>query len=239
MGRELMAILKKEMRSYFNSPIAYIVTMTFLLFCAVSTFFIQTFFANDTASLRDFFGMVPIVFVIVVPAITMRAWAEERRQGTIELLLTLPYREGSLVVGKFLGALLLLSAMCVLTLPIPLLLTRFGDFDGGELAAQYLGILLVGASGLSVGLFVSALATNQLSSFLASLFILLAFTMASQVNAVASLPAWVASAANAVSFGYHFWNFQKGLLDTRDLFFYLIVCGLFLYLNNRVLAVRR
>jgi ABC-2 type transport system permease protein len=239
MRCELLPVIKKEMRSYFNSPIAYIIVVTFLVFCAVFTFFLQTFFANDAASLRDFFGIVPMVFVVVVPALTMRSWAEEKKQGTLELLLTLPYREASLAAGKFLAAFCLLGIMCALTLPIPLLLGMFGDFDWGEILAQYLGVILVGAAGLSVGLFVSSLATNQVSSFLASLFILLAFTMVSQVNSLVVLPSWAANAANSLSFGYHFWNFQKGLLDTRDLFFYLVVCGLFLYLNVKALSFRR
>ena len=239
MPANMLPIVRKELRSYFNSPIAYVVMVTFVLFCSIWVFFLQSFFASDTASLRSLFGIVPMVFIIVMPAITMRSWAEEKKLGTVEVLLTLPFRESTLVLGKFLAAVLLLAIMIALTLPLPLLLARFGDFDWGEVAGQYIGVLLLGCAGISVGLFVSSLATNQVSSFLVSLFVLLVFTLISQVNLVFSLPILLARVFNYLALGAHFNNFQKGLVDTRDLLYYLLVCALFLYLNVKTLVFKK
>jgi len=239
MLNNILPLIRKELRSYFNSPIAYVVLVTFVLFCAIWVFYMQTFFAANSASLRSLFGIVPMVFIIVMPAITMRSWAEEKKLGTLEVLMTLPFRESTLVLGKFAAAVVLLVIMIGLTLPLPLLLSRFGDFDWGEVAGQYIGVLLLGCSGIAVGLFISSLTTNQVSSFLVSLFVLLVFTLISQVNLVFSLPVLLARVFNYLALGAHFNNFQKGLIDTRDLLYYLLVCALFLYLNVKTLVFKK
>jgi ABC-2 type transport system permease protein len=239
MINNIIPIVKKELKSYFNSPIAYVLVVTFLVFCSVWVFYLQTFFAANMASLRGFFSVIPIVFIIVMPALTMRSWAEEKKLGTMEVLLTLPYRESTLVLGKFLAALSLLGLMIALTLPLPLLLSRFGEFDWGEILGQYIGVVLLGAAGISVGLFVSSLMSNQISSFLISLFVLLVLTLISQVNQVLVLPPWAAGVFNFLSFGHHFSNFQRGLIDTRDLLYYGIVSALFLYLNTKTLIFKK
>ena len=232
-------VIRKELKSYFNSPIAYVVVITFLVFSSIWIFYLQSFFAANTASLRGYFSVIPIVFIIVMPAITMRSWAEEKKLGTLEVLLTLPFRESTLVLGKYIAALALLAIMIGLTLPIPLLAARFGSFDWGEILSQYLGALLIGAAGISVGLFVSSLTTNQVSAFLVSLFVLLVLTLIAQVNVVLSPPAWAAGIFNFISLGQHFSNFQRGLIDTRDLAYYLLVSGLFLYLNTKTLVFKK
>ncbi|MBN2551463.1 MAG: ABC transporter permease subunit [Spirochaetales bacterium] len=239
MTKNILPIIKKELRSYFNSPIAYIVVVTFLVFSSIWVFYLQTFFASNVASLRGFFSVIPIVFIIVMPALTMRSWAEEKKLGTMEVLMTLPFRESTVVMGKFLAALALLAIMVALTLPLPLMLGRFGNFDWGEILGQYIGVILLGAAGISVGLFVSSLVSNQISSFLISLFVLLVLTLISQVNLVFPLPPWAAGIVNFVSLGYHFSNFQRGLIDTRDLLYYAVVSALFLYLNTKTLVFRK
>ena len=239
MMKNILPIIKKELRSYFNSPIAYIVVVTFLVFSSIWVFYLQTFFASNVASLRGFFSVIPIVFIIVMPALTMRSWAEEKKLGTMEVLMTLPFRESTVVMGKFLAALALLAIMVALTLPLPLMLSRFGNFDWGEILGQYIGVILLGAAGISVGLFVSSLTSNQISSFLISLFVLLVLTLISQVNMVFPLPPWAAGIVNFVSLGYHFSNFQRGLIDTRDLLYYAVVSALFLYLNTKTLVFRK
>jgi ABC-2 type transport system permease protein len=239
MMKNILPILKKELKSYFNSPIAYILVVTFLVFSSIWIFYLETFFASNVASLRNFFAVIPIVFIIIMPALTMRSWAEEKKLGTMEVLMTLPFRESTLVIGKFLAALTLLVIMIGLTLPLPLLLSRFGDFDWGEILGQYIGVVLLGAAGISVGMFVSSLMANQISSFLISLFVLLVLTLISQVNRVFTLPPWAAETVNFVSFGHHFSNFQRGLIDTRDLLYYGIVSALFLYLNTKTLVFRK
>ncbi len=239
MSINILPIIKKEFKSYFNSPIAYIVLVAFLVFSSVWLFYLQQFFARNVASLRIYFGIIPVVFIFLMPAITMRSWAEEKKMGTIEVLLTLPFKEGELVIGKFLAALGMLIIMMVLTLPIPLFLSPFGTFDWGEIFSQYIGLLLIGAAGISLGLFISAQATNQLSAFIIGVIVLLFLTLVTQVNQVAQLPPWAAGFFNYLSLGYHFENFGRGLIDSRDLFYYLLVISLFLYLNIKTLVFQK
>jgi ABC-2 type transport system permease protein len=239
MFADILPIVRKELKSYFNSPIAYIVVVSFLLFSSLWLFFLQQFFAANTASLRMMFAIFPLIFIIVMPALTMRSWAEEKKLGTMEVLMTLPYREDTLVLGKFLAAGALLLIMVALTLPIPLLLSRFGSFDWGEICGQYLGALLVGGSGIAVGLFISSLAANQISAFILSLFILLIMTMISQVNRIFPVAPWAAAVFNYLSLDTHYDAFQRGLIDSRDLAYYLIVICTFLYLNVQSLIFRK
>lgn len=239
MSINILPIIKKEFKSYFNSPIAYIVLVAFLVFTSVWLFYLQQFFTRNVASLRIYFGIIPVVFIFLMPAITMRSWAEEKKMGTIEILLTLPFKEGELVIGKFLAALGMLIIMMMLTLPIPLLLSPFGTFDWGEIFSQYFGLLLIGAAGISLGLFISAQATNQLSAFIIGVIVLLFLTLVAQVNQVAQLPPWAAGFFNYLSLGYHFESFGRGLIDSRDLFYYLLVIILFLYLNTKTLVFQK
>jgi ABC-2 type transport system permease protein len=239
MFANMAPVIRKELKSYFNSPIAYVVVVTFLVFSSIWVFYLQSFFAANQATLRGYFAVIPIVFIIVMPAITMRSWAEEKKLGTIEVLMTLPFRESTLVLGKFVAALALLAIMVGLTLPIPILASRFGSFDWGELFGQYLGAILLGAAGISVGLFFSSLTTNQISAFLVTLFVLLVLTLISQVNLVLATPPWAAGIFNFISMGQHFTNFQRGLIDTRDLAYYAVVSGLFLYLNIKTLVFEK
>jgi len=239
MSINILPIIKKEFKSYFNSPIAYIVLVAFLVFSSVWLFYLQQFFAINVASLRIYFGIIPVVFIFLMPAITMRSWAEEKKMGTIEVLLTLPFKEGELVIGKFLAALGMLIIMMLLTLPIPLFLSPFGTFDWGEIFSQYIGLLLIGAAGISLGLFISAQATNQLSAFIIGVIVLLFLTLVTQVNQVAQLPPWAAGFFNYLSLGYHFESFGRGLIDSRDLFYYLLVIFLFLYLNIKTLVFQK
>jgi ABC-2 type transport system permease protein len=239
MFANMAPVIRKELKSYFNSPIAYVVVVTFLVFSSIWVFYLQSFFAANQATLRGYFAVIPIVFIIVMPAITMRSWAEEKKLGTIEVLMTLPFRESTLVLGKFVAALALLAIMVGLTLPIPILASRFGSIDWGELFGQYLGAILLGAAGISVGLFFSSLTTNQISAFLVTLFVLLVLTLISQVNLVLATPPWAAGIFNFISMGQHFTNFQRGLIDTRDLAYYAVVSGLFLYLNIKTLVFEK
>lgn len=239
MFTNIMPVIRKELKSYFNSPIAYIVVVTFVLFSSLWLFSLQQFFAADMASLRVMFAIFPMIFIIVMPALTMRSWAEEKKLGTMEVLMTLPYREDTLVLGKFLAALTLLLIMIVLTVPIPLLLSRFGSFDWGEICGQYIGALLIGAVGIAVGLFVSSLASNQISAFILTLFILLIMTLISQVNRIFPVSPWAAAIFSYLSLDSHYDAFQRGLIDTRDLAYYLIVIAAFLYLNVQSLIFRK
>jgi ABC-2 type transport system permease protein len=169
----------------------------------------------------------------------MRSWAEERRQGTAELLLTLPVRERELVAGKFAAAGALLLVLVVLTLPLPLSLLPFGAFEPGQIAMEYLGVVLLGCAGIAAGQFVSALSANQISAFLFGAVFMLAITMVGQISTVAVLPGWLAAAISWISFDYHFDSFSKGVLDTRDVLYFAVLTVGFLYFTTKVLFVRR
>jgi ABC-2 type transport system permease protein len=236
---KIRAVVRKELSSYFNSPIAYIVVIGFLVFTSIWLFFLNQFFARNEASLRVYFGIFPMVFIFLVPAITMRSWAEERKSGTLEILLTLPFREAEVVAGKFLGAVILLLVMLALTIPLPLSLARLGAFDAGQIVGQYAGVFLVGCCGISMGLLISSLSANQISSYLFCGIALLSFTLAGQVNSIITLPRWLAGAVNSLSFGFHFDSFNKGILDSRDVSYYLLAIALFLFLNAQVLVRRK
>lgn len=237
--KSILSIVRKEMRSYFNSPIAYIVIVFFLVFTAVWLFYVAQFVVQDIASLRAYFGIMPIVFVGLIPALTMRSWAEESKLGTEEILLTLPYRESELVLGKFLGAYGLLLLILLLTVFVPFSVTPLGNFERGEIFGEYLGIALLGAAGTAIGLFVSSIARNQISAFILSAVALLFLTLVGQVNAIVDLPSWLASVINYVSLQYHVQSFIRGVFDTRDLIYFLVITVLFLYLNVKTLVFRK
>ncbi|NBF40812.1 MAG: ABC transporter permease subunit [Spirochaetes bacterium] len=237
--KSILTVARKELATYFNSPIAYIVVVFFLAFTSTWFFYIQQFLVQNVASMRSYFGILPVVFVILMPAITMRSWAEENKLGTAEVLLTLPLTEAQIVVGKFLGALGLLALMLVLTLPVPLTISPLAIFATGQIIGQYIGTFLLGAAAISVGLFVSSLSQNQITSFILGVVVLLALTLVNQVNVVINLPRWLGDLLNQLSLNHHFRSFEKGLLDSRDLAYYVLLVFLFLYLNTKVLIIRK
>ncbi len=232
-------VARRELSAYFNSPVAYIVVIFFLVLTSVWLFYGQRFFARDAATLRGYFAVWPLLFIVLLPALTMRSWAEEQRQGTAEILLTLPIRERDLVLGKFLAAWALLGLMFLLTLPVPLSAALFGSFDPGPIASQYLGALLLGGAGLAAGLLVSTLSANQVSAFLIGVALLLVLTLIGRLPAFLPLPSWLSGMLNALSLDYHFDSFRKGLLDTRDAVYFLVLIVGFLVFAARVLYLRR
>ncbi len=232
-------VVRKELASYFNSPIAYIVVIAYLVFTSVWLFYLNQFFVHNEASLRLYFGIIPTVFVFLIPALTMRSWAEERKSGTLEILLTLPFREGEVVAGKFIGAALLVLIMMALSVPLPLSLAPLGAFDAGQIVGQYIGVFLVGCCGISVGLFISSLSANQVSSYIFCGITLLALTLAGQAGSVANLPGWLAATLSAMAFGPHYESFTKGIIDSRDVSYYVLAAALFLFLNTQVLIRRK
>jgi ABC-2 type transport system permease protein len=169
----------------------------------------------------------------------MKLWAEERKLGSLELLLTLPYSEWDLVLGKFFSCFFALCIMVALTIPLPLSLLPLGFFDGGVIVSEYVGVLLLGASATSLGLLLSSVSKNQVSAFLGSAAILLFVMFVNQVPFTQNINPVLASFFNYVSLSFHFESFAKGLLDSRDLLFFLLSALLFLYLNTRVILFRK
>ena len=234
-----IALARKELFSYLNAPAFYGAAVFFLVFCSVWLFYIQRYFAINTASLRPYFSSFPLVFIMVIPVLTMKSWAEERKTGSIELLLTLPFSEWDLVLGKFFSVLTMLAMMLVLTIPLPLTLLPMGDFDTGVIVCEYVGAFLLGASAVALGLLLSSLSKNQAGSFLGSAVVLMAAMLIHQLTFTMNLPFWLNQAINFISLAFHFESFAKGLLDTRDLMYYLCSTVLFLFLTTRVILFRK
>jgi ABC-2 type transport system permease protein len=234
-----LALARKELYSALIAPATYIIGVFFLLFTAVWLYYLQSFFVRDEASLRSYFIAFPLAFILVVPGFTMKSWAEERKTGSIELLLTMPFSEWDLVLGKFFASFGLLAALLVLTLPVPLSILPLGRFDGGVIVCEYVGALLFGAAATALGLLLSSLSKNQAAAFLGSAAILLAVMLINQIAMTQSLPSWLSAAFLYLSFNYHFESFAKGLLDSRDLLFFIMSAALFLYLTTRALVFRK
>ena len=232
-----MALARKELYSWLNSPALYGITIFFLLFVSIWFYYLQRFFAMDSATLRPFFSAFPLAFILVIPVLTMKAWAEEKKIGSAEILFTLPFAEWELVWGKFLSCLALLVAMLALTLPVPLTLLPLGYFDPGVIFAEYTGALLLGSSAVALGLFLSSISKNQAAAFLGSVAVLLAVILIN--NFTSNLPPYLAALINFISLSFHFESFSRGLLDSRDIAFFLLTTGLFLFLNTQVLIFRK
>jgi ABC-2 type transport system permease protein len=237
--RTIAAVLRRELRGSFNTPVAYAVVVAFTLFTSGWLYFVQGFYAAGLAELRGWFGLMPIVFAFLVPATTMRSWAEERRQGTYELLATMPATEGELVIGKFLAAWSLAGLSLLLTIPVPLFASLFGSFDPGVLVAQYLGVLLMAAAATAIGQWVSSRAKNQVSAFLASTLLLLALVLVERVSGFLGTGGLLAAVLNWSSLAYHYEAFSRGVLDSRDLAYYGLVTAFFLYLTAAGIRARR
>ena len=234
-----LILARKELFQYLHTPAFYGAAVFFLLFGSVWLFFFQRYFAMDQATLRPYFGIFPVIYILVIPVITMKSWAEERKTGTSELLLTMPFSEWDLVLGKFLAVLALLVIMLLLTVPMPLTLARLGNFDAGMIFCEYLGALLLGASAASLGLLLSSLSKNQASSFLGSVVVLMIVMLINQLTFILNLPQWLSGFINFFSLAFHFESFSKGLLDSRDLAFFLLSTALFLFINTRVILYRK
>jgi ABC-2 type transport system permease protein len=234
--REALYIAGKELRSYFVSPVAYVIMAFWLV--ATGFFFYAAVTLGQEASLRNVFGVVIILLLLISPALTMRLLAEESRTGTLELLLTAPVKDWAVVLGKFLGALGLYAVMIGLTLFYPLLLILYkGNPDWGPIWSGYLGLLLVGMLFLSVGLFASALTSNQMVSAVIAFVLLLLLFVISQLSQ--NVSAGVGDFLRKISVGERFDPFERGIVDVRDVVFFVSVSALVLFLTVQVVEARR
>jgi ABC-2 type transport system permease protein len=235
----MKALIKKELYSAFHSPVFYGVAVFFLLFVSIWLFYLQRFFTMDSATLRPYFAAFPIAFILVIPALTMKSWAEERKTGSVELLLTIPSSEWGLVMGKFLSAFILLCCILALTIPVPLTLSSLGSFDFGVILGEYIGAILLGASAVSLGVLLSSLSKNQASAFLGSTVVLVVMMLVNQATMSLNLPLGLADFINFFSLTFHFETFSKGIIDSKDAAFFILSTVLFLFLNTRVILYRK
>ncbi|MDP2874239.1 MAG: ABC transporter permease subunit [bacterium] len=232
----LIALTKKEFGQYFHTPIAFIFIVVFLT--AANWLFFQNYFLVGQASLRNWFEFLPWLLVFLIPALTMRLWAEEKKAGTIEALLTLPVTETTVVAGKFLGSILFYLVCLAFSLPLVAIVANTGSLDFGQVVGQYLGAFLLGAGLISVGLFISCLTSNQIVAFIgaaAACFVLI--VLGSQM-VQAIFPPAIAPYLNLIGFDAHYRNLGRGLIDLRDVIFFLSAIGVFLYANIKNLESR-
>ncbi|MBN1421720.1 MAG: ABC-2 transporter permease [Planctomycetes bacterium] len=238
----IWTIFKREFGGYFNSPIAYVFMVIFLASMGILFFLMGHYWLQGTAEMRSYFNLLQFVFMIFVPGLAMRLWSEERKLGTEELLLTLPIRTHEIVLGKYLAGLSLLAIALVLTGFIPVAIGYLGDPDWGPIIVGYVGAILVGALFLALGSFISSLTGNQILAFVISLISCAILIFLGHPGFVAELKANVGGLGEALaSFGVmgHFENAQKGILDLRDLIYYVSMTALFLFLNHFAVENRK
>ncbi|MDJ0828370.1 MAG: ABC transporter permease subunit [Desulfobacterales bacterium] len=243
MSRNISAIFKRELSGYFGSPVAYVFIVIFLLLTGFFTFYIGHFFELGQADLRPFFQWHPWIFLFLIPAVAMRLWAEERRLGTIELILTLPVRMSEVIAGKFLAAWVFIGIALLLTFPLVITVAYLGDPDLGAIFCGYIGSFLMAGAFLSVGLMTSALTRSQVISFIVAVAVCLFFVLAgyAPVNAVISgwAPVWFVNLIAELSFLTHFISIERGVLDFRDVLYYISVIIFMLFANGVILNNRK
>lgn len=228
----LWAVLKRELAGYFATPVAYVFIVIFLFLTGIFTFQIGNFFEGRQADLRSFFNFHPWLYLFLIPAVSMRLWAEERKTGTLELLMTLPVPMFSAVVGKFLAAWLFCGIALALTFPVWLTVNYLGEPDNGAILAGYIGSFLMAGGFLAIGSFVSAMTKNQVIAFIISVLVCFLFMIAGFQPVMEAVSGWLPQAVvdtiARFSFLTNFTNIAKGVLDVRDLVFFFSLIAVFL-----------
>jgi ABC-2 type transport system permease protein len=235
--RNTMPIFKREFSSYFNSPIAYIYLTVFIGLS--SWLFFKGFFLIGEASMRPFFGLLPWIFLFFLPAVTMRLWAEEKKVGTMELLMTFPLTDFEAVLGKFLASFAFLLVSLGLSLVLPVAVAALGDPDPGQIVGGYLGAILIGAAYLSIGLFISSLTENQIVAFIVSVVAIFGLFILGEDFVLFGVPDWLVPVFSFLGLGGHFDSISRGVVDSRDIIYYLSIIGFFLYLNVKSIEARK
>jgi ABC-2 type transport system permease protein len=220
-------IFRKELRSYFNSAVAYVVIVVFL--GIVGWFHTNNLFLMNVASLRLLFEVIPPVFLFVIPAITMRLLSEEKKSGTIELLVTKPLHDAEIVLGKFLAAWALVGIAIATTLIYYITIAFLGKIDHGPVIGGYLGLLLMAGVYVAIGLFASSLTENQVVAFILGFVMVFAFYMMDKI--LPYVPEWLTTTVEYLGIDFHFGNIARGVIDTRDIIYFLSVLGFMLYLT--------
>jgi ABC-2 type transport system permease protein len=241
--RPIITIAKRELNGYFASPIAFVFIVIFLLLSAFFTFSVAGFFENGEASLAAFFVWHPWLYLFLVPAVGMRMWSEERRLGTIELLLTMPITAWQAIVGKFLASWAVIALAVVLTFPLVLTVNYLGHPDNGVIFASYIGSLLMAGAYLAVSAMTSALTRNQVVSFILSVVFLLFLILAGWEPVMSLLgqwaPTWLVNTISAFAVMSHFTSIQNGVIDSRDILFFLSVIVFALFATGVILRANR
>ena len=238
----VLAVMKRELRSYFATPLAYVFIVIFLAMSSAFTFFLGNFYERGQADLSSFFTFHPWLFLFLVPALSMRLWAEERKSGSIELLMTLPIEVWQAVVGKFLAAWAFTGLAIALTFPIWLTVNYLGSPDNGVILAAYVGSFFMAGGFLAVGACISAATKNQVIAFILSVvvcFLLLLAGFDLVLDWFSWAPQPLVDAVASLSFLTHFTNISKGVIDLRDVVYFGLLIATCLYANTIVLHLKK
>jgi ABC-2 type transport system permease protein len=233
--RHTGTIFRKELRSYFNSAVAYVVIVVFL--AIIGWFYTSTLFLSNVASLRFMFNLIPAVFLFIVPAITMRLIAEEKKSGTIELLSTKPLHDAEIVLGKFLAAWALIGLALLPTLIYYGTIVSIGTIDNGPVIGGYVGLMLMAGVYVAVGLLASSLTDNQIVAFIVGLMFVLILFMVDKI--LMYVPESIMSVVEFLGVDYHFSNIARGVIDSRDILYFISMIGFSLYLSVISLGRRK
>ena len=228
-------VFKKEFRGYFISPIAYIVISIFLIL--TGWFFFSTFFLFGQAEMRSFFTLLPLIFSFIIPAVTMRLFSEEFNTGSYELILTMPVRPLDIIMGEFLAAAVFVCIMLLPTFSYALFISFIGDLDWGPVIGGYTGAILLGAAFSSIGLFASSLTRNQIVAFITGMSLCFILTLIDKM--LFFLPSAALNVFQYLGADFHFQNISKGIIDSRDILYFLSVCFVMLYGTNLVIQERK
>ncbi len=238
-----VAILKRELGNYFSTPVAYVFIVIFLVLAGVFTFYLGGFYERGQADLQPFFTFHPWLYLFLIPALSMRLWAEERKAGTLELLMTLPVSIGNAVLGKFLAAWLFTGIALALTFPVWLTVNYLGTPDNAVILVSYIGSFLMAGAYLAVGSCVSAFTRNQVIAFVLSFVICFVFVLAGFPMVMDLFQGWapqaLINAISGMSFLVHFESIAKGVIDLRDLVFFFSFIGCWLLANAIAVEMKK
>jgi len=233
--RNVLPIFRREMFAYFYSPVAYIVISVFLIL--TGWFFTSEMFLSSESSLRSVFGIIPFIFIFFIPAITMRLLSEERKSGTIELLVTMPISDIEIVLGKYFAGLGFLVVALLFTLPYALTILILGEPDTGMLFTGYIGLVLMGASYVAIGIFASTVSKNQVVAFIISFAIIFVLWLINKF--LMFVPPPLVPLLQYLSIDYHYENIGRGVIDSRDIAYYLSLIIFMLSLAKLSLESRK
>lgn len=241
--KNTLILFKRELAGYFATPVAYVFIVIFLFLTGVFTFNMGGFYERELADLQPFFTWHPWLYLFLIPAISMRLWAEERKTGTIELLMTLPVSMSQVVLGKYLAAWAFTAIALFLTLPIWITVNYLGDPDNGVILASYLGSLMMAGAYLAIGAAISSLTRNQVIAFVVSVVVCLGFILAGFPAVLDFFSSWtpeiVLEGIASFSFLTHFNSITRGVIDGRDLVFFATLIALFLFANAIILDLKK
>lgn len=233
--RHTFNIFKKEFGGYFISPIAYIVISIFLIL--TGWFFFSTFFLFGQAEMRSFFSLLPVIFSFIIPAVTMRLFSEEFNTGSYELILTMPVSSLDIIIGKFAAATSFVVVMLSPTVIYGICIMFIGDLDPGPVIGGYIGAVLLGAAFSAIGLFASSLTRNQIIAFITGMTFCFILTLIDKI--LFFLPESALGVFQFLGAGFHFQNISKGIIDSRDILYFLSMCFVMLYSTNLVIQEKK